>query len=180
MERAVKNYNFLKMCVIGVIPMLMAVDCMSSAALYSLLYLSAATVTAFCLFCLRNVTNRAKYALAVMLSFAVNFWLSSNFFAGRYCTGVNSQIFIYVSSLSMTGIYFDYEFKHFDGLFDLIKYYLIVASSSAAIFFAYASMIYIFNDRLGNKVTFFSYPCSAIITAAVCALLISRVLKKTV
>lgn len=175
-----KNYNFLKMCVIGVIPLLMAVDCMSSAALYSVLNLSATTVTALCLLALKGTAGRAKYPLAVMLSFAANSFIFSSLLAGRYCPGVSSGVFLYASSFSVAGMYFDYEFKHFEGAFDLAKYYLIVAASSASIFFVYGALVYLFNERFGGASTFFSYPCSAIITAALCALAISRALKKTV
>jgi len=173
------NYNFLKMCVIGVIPLLMTVDCLSSAALCSLLYFCSTSVSIFALYCLKNINYRAKYLLAVMLSFCVNYFIYSNFLAGKYCTGGYWQFIVYVSSLSVAGIYFDYEFKHFNDFFDLIKYYSMAAASSTFIFFAYGFLVYIFTDKTGNKITFFSYPASAIITAALCGLIISKALKKT-
>ena len=166
------------MCVIGVIPLLMTVDCLSSAALCSLLYFCSTSVSIFVLYCLKNINYRAKYLLAVMLSFCANNLIYSNFLAGNYCTGGDWRFIVYLSSLSAAGIYFDYEFKHFDDFFDLIKYYTLSAASCTFIFFVYGFLVFIFTDKTGNKITFFSYPASAIITAALCGIILSRALKK--
>ncbi|HOT74967.1 MAG TPA: hypothetical protein PK467_04220 [Candidatus Wallbacteria bacterium] len=175
-----KNFNFLKMCTIGVIPLLMAVDCLSSAALYSVLYFTAMSVSSLSLYALKNVTYRGKYLFAVVAAFSFNYFIYAVLLAGKYCAGGSPQMFVFISSVSVAGIYFDYEFKHFNGFLDFLKYFFIVAASGMAMFFTYGFLIYIFNDKLDNKITFFSYPCSAIITSAVCALLISRLLKKMI
>ncbi|HPG58402.1 MAG TPA: hypothetical protein PKW98_11350 [Candidatus Wallbacteria bacterium] len=175
-----KNFNFLKMSTIGVIPLLMAVDCLSSAALYSVLYFAAMSVSSVSLYALKGFNYRGKYLFAVLTAFSFNYFIYSALLAGKYCAGGSPQLFVFISSISVAGIYFDYEFKHFNGFIDFLKYFFIVAASGMIIFFTYGFLIYIFNDRLGHKITFFSYPCSAVITSAVCALLISRLLKKII
>jgi hypothetical protein len=55
----------------------------------------------------------------------------------------------------------------------------MTAASCTFIFFVYGFMVFIFTDKTGNKITFFSYPASAIITAALCGLILSKALKKT-
>ncbi len=172
------NYNFLKMCVIGVIPLLISIDCLSCAALCSLLFFSSTTMNVAVLYCMKNISNRAKYLSAVMPGFAFNYFLYNYVLARSYCTGGYGEAVVFVSAVSVVGIYFDYEFKHFNDFFDLIKYYSIAIAFSTSVFFIYGILVVLFSCNTPYNITFFSYPCSAVITAALCGMAAGGLLKR--
>jgi len=175
-----KNYNFIKISVIGIIPILTAIDCIASAAFYSLIFFISTSVISLFLFMLKNTTYRTKYVCAAILSVTACRAVSDCFLSAGACRGFKPEIFFYAAAISIPALYIEYEFKRFNGFGDFLKHYSLVTALSITLILTYGLLTTFFSVNLSGATTIFSYPATTIILMSIAALLLKKMLEKLI
>jgi len=175
------DFKNVKIAITGILPFLLAVDCLTSAIFFSIFSVSAMFVTAAFLYPLKNYDIKLKYPAAVFVSLPFNLALYNFFLSKNYYIGWNSEIYIFLTAFSMAGIYLGGYSRTASKFSEYFKHFSIMASVSVSIFMITGLSIELLKALPAlSGVNALYYPGPVIILAGLLALGTSKILEKLI
>ncbi len=175
------DFKNIKIAVTGILPFLLAIDCLTSAIFYSIFTTSAMLVTAAFLYPLKNYDIKLKYPAAVFFSLPFNLALYNFFLSRNYYMGWKPEIYIFLTAFSISGIYLGGYFRTAAKFSECFKQFCIMASVSVSILIITGLAIeFSKNLPVLAGINALYYPGPVIILAGILALGASKILEKLI
>ena len=175
------DFKNLKIAVTGILPFLLAIDCLTSAIFYSIFTASAMLVTSLFLYPLKNYDIKLKYPAAIFVSLPFNLALYNFFLSKSYYMGWKPEIYIFLSAFSISGIYLGGYFRTAAKTSECFKQFSIMASVSVSVLILTGLAMEFskaFPAMAGVNALY--YPGPVIIIAGFLALAASKILEKLI
>jgi len=175
------DFKNIKIAVIGILPFLLAVDCLTSAIFFSIFTTAAMLVTAAFLYPLKNYDIKLKYPAAVFISLPFNLALYNFFLARNYYMGWKPEIYIFLTAFSISGVYLGGYFRNTLKFSECFKQFSIMAAVSVSILMITGLAVELSkNLPAAAGVNTLYYPGPVLIMAGLLALCASKILEKLI
>jgi len=170
------------MSIIGIMPVLIAIDGFKSSLFYAAMLFLSITVTAAFLFCFKNIEFRLKFPAAIIFAVPFNYFAYLFFKFNNYQTGWKPEFFAYVCAFSIGGLYLGNLFKNLAGFFEAFKFYCLVVSTTITLVLLFGGIISLTGGEFGLllKNNMFSYPGIIFIALGIIGLLLKKFIEKLI
>jgi len=175
------SHKYLKMSIIGIMPVLIAIDGFKSSLFYAALLFLSITSTAVFLFSLKNLEFRLKFPAAVIFAMPFNYFAYLFFKLSNYQTGWKPEFFTYICAFSIGGLYLGNLFKNLT-VFEAFKFYCLVISTTITLLLLFGGAISLTgpDSNFFVKNNLFSYPGIIFIFLGITGILLKKFIEKLI